>query len=200
MVNYNDSNSEHDKLKERGLTYDDYSAIEDGNSYELVGGQLELMSPAPTVTHQLVSGELFEKLKQSCESDYIILSAPVDVILSPSEVRQPDLVLLHRDRLGILSQRGIEGAPDLVVEILSPSTLKRDKIDKLSTYAKYGIQEYWIVDPAYGILEEYILLDNRYELMNIFQEDEMVTSPNIRCMSFTMTQIMEKIPELPEEK
>lgn len=200
MANDSDCNSEHDKIKVSDLTYDDYSAIEDGNSYELVSGQLELMSPAPTVTHQLVSGELFDKLKKSCESDYIILSAPVDVILAPTEVRQPDLVLLQRDRLDILSQRGIEGAPDLVVEILSPSTLKRDKIDKLSTYAKYGIQEYWIVDPEYGILEEYVLLEERYELITIFQEDEMVTSPHISCISFTMSQIMDKIPSLPDEK
>lgn len=106
-----------DKLKESGLTYNDYAAIEDGNTYELVDGYLELMGPGPTVTHQLVSGELFEKLKQSCGTDYIIFPAPIDVILAPTEVRQPDLVLVNRNRMDILSNRGVEGAPDLVVEI-----------------------------------------------------------------------------------
>ncbi|MFS0644031.1 Uma2 family endonuclease [Siminovitchia sp. 179-K 8D1 HS] len=196
MSNNNRKKASPDQLKESGLTYNDYAAIDDGNTYELVDGHLELMSPAPTIIHQLVSGELFKKFSQSCESDYIILPAPVDVILAPTEVRQPDLAIVHRNRLDILSQRAVEGAPDLVVEILSPGTLKRDKIDKLRTYAKYGIPEYWIVDPEAGVLEEYVLDKERYELNNIFQEEEMVNSPNIRCISFTMTQIMAKIPRL----
>lgn len=121
------------------------------------------MSQGPTTIHQLVSGELFKKFSESCESDYFIFHAPIDMILAPSEVRQPDLILAHRNRLNILSNRGVEGAPDLVVEILSPSTLKRDKIDKLRTYSKFGIPEYWIVDPATGVLEECVLLEERYE-------------------------------------
>jgi Uma2 family endonuclease len=200
MSNNNREKASPDQLKESGLTYNDYAAIEDGNRYELVAGQLELMSPGPTTIHQLVSAELFKRFSDSCESDYIILPAPIDVILAPTEVRQPDLVVVNRSRMEILSNRGVEGAPDLVVEILSPATLKRDKIDKLKTYAKYGIQEYWIVDPVTGILEQYILSAERYDLINIFQEEEVVTSPHIRCVSFTMAQIMEKIPPLRDEK
>lgn len=181
-------------IKEHGLTYDDYAAIDDGNRYELANGQLELMSPAPTVTHQMLSFEIQKFISRSCESDYIILYAPVDVILSATEVRQPDLVLIHRNRIDILSKRGVEGAPDLVVEILSPSSLKRDKIHKLKAYAFYGILEYWIVDPATGVLEQYILQEDRYELINIFQGIELVTSPSIPCISFTMAEIIAKIP------
>ncbi|WP_306463606.1 Uma2 family endonuclease [Siminovitchia fortis] len=70
----------------------------------------------------------------------------------------------------------------------------------MKTYAKFGIPEYWIVDPAIGVLEEYVLLEERYELIDIFQQEEVVTSPNIRCISFTMAQIMEKIPPLRDEK
>lgn len=73
-------------------------------------------------------------------------------------------------------------------------------MDKWKTYAKFGIPEYWIVDPETGILEEYVLLDKRYELINIFQEAEDVTSPNLHCISFTMAEIMDKIPRLPNEK
>lgn len=181
-------------IKEHGLTYDDYAAIDDGNRYELANGQLELMSPAPTVTHQMLSFEIQKFISRSCESDYIILYAPVDVILSATEVRQPDLVLIHRNRIDILRKRGVEGAPDLVVEILSPSSLKRDKIHKLKAYAFYGIPEYWIVDPATGVLEQYILQEDHYELINIFQGIELVTSPNIPCISFTMAEIIAKIP------
>lgn len=182
------------EIKENGLTYDDYASINDGNRYELAGGQLQLMSPAPSVTHQLISFEIQKKISQTCESDYIILYSPVDVILSPIEVRQPDLVLVHRNRINIISKRGVEGAPDLVIEILSPSTLKRDKIDKLKSYATYGIPEYWIVDPVSGVLEQYIQNSERYELINIFQEKEPITSPTIPCISFSMSEIIEKIP------
>lgn len=182
------------EIKEGGLTYDDYAAIDDGNRYELAAGQLELMSPAPTVTHQLISFEMQKKISQSCETDYLILYAPVDVILSSKEVRQPDIVLVHRKRLDIVSKRGVEGSPDLVVEILSPSSLKRDKIAKIKSYALYGIAEYWIIDPNGEVLEQYILVDGRYELINIFQGNETVNSPNIPCISFTMAEIIEAIP------
>lgn len=185
-----------DKIKESNLTYEDYAAINDDNRYELVEGQLELISPAPSVTHQMISFEMQKVINKSCELDYIILYAPVDVVLSPSEVRQPDLVLIDRNRLNILSNRGVEGAPDLVVEILSPSTLKRDKIDKLQTYANFRIPEYWIVEPNMGFLEQYILREKQYELINIFQGQERVTSPTISCISFTMEEIMNNIPKL----
>lgn len=195
----NSGKSKRDIVKESGLTYDDYASLDDGNLYELVEGKLELMSPAPTVTHQMVSFEMQKNIARGCESDYIILYAPVDVILSANEVRQPDLVLVHRKRMDILSKRGVEGAPDLVVEIISPSTLKRDKIDKLKTYAYFHVPEYWIVDPENGILEQYVLLEGRYDPVNIFQENEAVISPNIPCISFTMAAIMDNIPRLADE-
>ncbi|WP_404450944.1 Uma2 family endonuclease [Virgibacillus necropolis] len=189
----------HNILRENNLTYNDYASIDDGNYYELSGGQLELMSPAPSVIHQLISFEIQKNITQSCESDYIILYAPVDMILSSTEVRQPDLVVISRKRIDIISNRGIEGAPDLVVEILSPSTLKRDKIDKLKTYAKFRIPEYWIVEPNTGILEKHILHDDQYNLVDIFQKDDPVNSPNIPCISFTMAAVMENIPHLSDE-
>ncbi|QKY70395.1 Uma2 family endonuclease [Lentibacillus sp. CBA3610] len=181
-------------INENNLTYDDYASIDDGYRYELVDGQLELMSPAPSVTHQMISFQMQKEIGKSCESDYIILYAPVDVILADNEVRQPDLVLIHRKRLDILSNRGVIGPPDLVVEILSPSTLKRDKIDKLNTYANFRIPEYWIIEPKAGILEQYSLHDEQYRLIDVFQENAHVTSPHIPCISFTMAQIMERIP------
>lgn len=103
--------------------------------------------------------------------------------------------------LDILSTRGVEGAPDyLVVEILSPSTLKQDKIDKLKSYAKFQIPEYRIVEPVSGILEEYILHAERYELYNVFQNNEQVTSPHIPCISFTMSEVINNIPAIKDDK
>lgn len=192
----NSQDNKMDILKENNLTYDDYASFDDGNRYELVKGQLELMSPSPSPIHQFFNAEIFDQLSSTCKSDYFILSAPIDVILSPNEVRQPDLVLIKRERIDIITNRGIEGTPDLVIVVLSPSSLKRDKIDKLKTYAHFGISEYWIVDPNSESLEQYILLDRRYDLVNIFQDDEMVISPHLACASFTMRGIVDYIPEL----
>lgn len=190
------NNGKKDVLKESQLTYDDYASINDGNRYELVQGQLELMSPSPSTIHQLILSELDDLISLHCKADYFIFFAPIDMILSKHEVRQPDLVLVSRKRIGILTKRGIEGSPDLVVEILSPNSLKRDKIDKLKTYEHYKIPEYWIVDPNHRSLEQYLLKNGRYEIINIFQDDETVHSPTIKCISFTMKQIMDNLPFL----
>lgn len=192
----NKNNDKKDIFKKSNLTYDDYASLNDGNRYELVQGQLELMSPSPSTIHQLLLSELDDHILLNCKSDYFVFFAPIDVILSRNEVRLPDLVLVSRKRIGILSHRGIEGSPDLVVEILSPSSLKRDKIDKLKTYARYHIPEYWIVDPNHGSLEQYLLKEDRYEIRHIFQDSETITSPNIKCISFTMKVIMDSIPDL----
>jgi len=183
-------------VKEDNLTYDDYASLDDQNRYELADGKLELMSPSPSLTHQWVSKNLYKKIDFSCQSDYIIFYAPIDVILSPTDVRQPDIALVSQKRMDILTNRGIKGAPDLVIEIISPASLKRDKIDKLATYAHFNIPEYWIVDPNIEALEQYVLKNDRYELFNIFQNDEPITSPNISCISFTMNNVMEDIPHM----
>lgn len=192
----NQKNSRKDILKETNLTYDDYASLDDHNRYELVQGQLELMSPSPSTTHQLLSSEIYEQISFSCKINYFIFFAPIDVILSPTDVRQPDIVLVNRKRIDILTNRGIEGTPNLIIEILSPSSLKRDKIDKIKTYAQFNIPEYWIVDPNSGTLEQYVLKEHRYEIINIFQEDEKITSPNITCVSFTMKKVMDNIPKI----
>jgi Uma2 family endonuclease len=188
-----------DKIREQPLTYDDYAALpDDGMRYELVDGVLEAMTPAPSSMHQLVSFQLQRTIAQSCESDYIILYAPLDVILSPTEVRQPDLVMVHRSRIDIITKRGIEGPPDLVVEILSPYTIKRDRLGKRKTYARYRIPEYWIVDPASASLEQYVLQDRAYDLFDVYTGDEPVRSDHIPCVSFTMNDVMSRIPDLPD--
>src|SRR5690625_4470372 len=191
-----DHHNKKDILKESNLTYDDYASLNDGNRYELVQGKLELMSPSPSTIHQLILSELDDVISLNCKADYFIFFAPIDVILSENEVRQPDLVLVNRKRIDILSNRGIVGSPDLVVEILSPNSLKRDKVDKLNTYEHYDIPEYWIVDPHHGSLEQYLLNDRRYELKNIFQDEDTIKSPTIPCVSFTMNQIMDSIPHI----
>lgn len=185
-----------DLLREENLTYDDYAAWDDGNRYELVGGRLELMSPGPNTTHEWVTVELLKQLSYTCEDTALIFTAPIDVILSLSEVRQPDLVILLRTNIQRLSKRGIEGPPDIVAEILSPSTSKRDKLSKMLSYAKHGIPEYWIVDPSNFYLEQHLLDSNTYVLANVFAGEDVVTSPRLPCVSFTMQGIADTLPDV----
>jgi Uma2 family endonuclease len=166
---------------------------DDGNRYELADGQLELISPAASPKHQAISGRMLIELTQTCESDYVILHE-VDVILSSREVRRPDLIMLSRSRLHLLTGRGIEGPPNLVVEVLSPHSLRRDKVRKLKIYAKYSIPEYWIVDPASWVLEQFLLTDEKYELHDLYTGDELIQSELLPCVSFTMQDTVSKIP------
>jgi Uma2 family endonuclease len=189
-------NNAEDQIKEQLVTYEIYAAMpDDGQRYEIVDGSMELMSPGPSSTHQSISGELEFVLKQSCKSDYLIYHAPLDVILSETNVLQPDIMMIHRSRLDIVTERGIEGSPDLVVEILSPGSRKKDKVIKMRTYAQHGIHEYWIVDSITRTLEQYQLVDSgHYALRNLFEGNDKVTSDKLPCVSFVIGDMFREIP------
>jgi Uncharacterized protein conserved in cyanobacteria len=186
-------------IKESPVTYEMYAEmVDDGNRYEISDGVLELMSPAPTPTHQSVSQELLFSLNASCRNEYIIYSSPIDVILSATEVRQPDLIMIHRSRMDIIGERGINGAPDLVVEITSKHSRRRDKVQKRIAYAKYGVSEYWIIDLVGFTLEQYVLDGERYELAEVYAEDETIRSEAVACASFSMNEIIRSLPIHPD--
>jgi len=192
------SDKKRDGVRENPVTYEIYASLpDDGNRYEVADGVLELMSPGPSVPHQLISGEVQQLLNKSCKEHFLIISAPVDVILSDTEVRQPDLVMIHRSRT-IVQHHGIVGSPDLIVEILSPYSRKRDKVHKMKAYARYGVPEYWVIDPASQTLEQFVLHDKTYELADLYAEDEPIRSSKATCANFTMNDIFSQIPELPE--
>jgi Uma2 family endonuclease len=185
-------------IGEQPVTYEDYANLPDeGIRYEINDGRLEAMTPGPNALHQFVVQQIEHRILQKCSQDFVVLLAPIDLILSETEVRQPDLIMIHRDRLPIITKRGIEGTPDLVVEVLSPFSAKRDRQQKLLAYAKYRIPEYWIVDINNELLEQYLLTDQQYKLFEVYTENEPVHSAKLSCISFTMREIMDNIPELP---
>ncbi|HEX6244931.1 MAG TPA: Uma2 family endonuclease [Polyangiales bacterium] len=146
------------------LTYDDLRATpDDGRRYELLEGVL-CVTPAPSTTHQRISRNLGFVLHRYVSERGLgeVLNAPIDVILDPTTVVQPDLVFVAGARRGFISERGIEGAPDLVVEILSPSTAQRDRGIKQQLYAHFGVAHYWCVDPASSTLLELVLTGAAY--------------------------------------
>jgi len=139
------------------LTYEDYCSLpDDGLRYEILDGELE-MSPSPSVDHQRIAGALFAELRAHLQANQLgeALVAPVDVLLADTTIVVPDLVYVSRARAALITRRAVEGAPDLLVEILSPSSTRRDRHTKAALYARLGVAFYWIVDPDARTLEEY---------------------------------------------
>ncbi len=125
----------------------DYLALPDEPRCELLYGRLQV-TPAPTFRHQEVAMALGRLLFENAQREGArTVAAPVDVVLAPHSIVQPDLVYVCRERLQIIGSR-VEGAPDLVIEIISPSTSRRDLGEKLRLYVESGVAEYWIFDPA----------------------------------------------------
>ncbi|HEB77451.1 MAG TPA: Uma2 family endonuclease [Methylothermaceae bacterium] len=134
----------------RRWTYRDYLTLDDGKRYEILEGELRDMTPAPSVPHQSCSRNLeFLFLEYVRLHNWgFVYDAPIDVILSEENVLQPDIVLIADERRDIIRDRGIFGAPDVVVEIVSPSSVRYDYVTKQAIYQRFGIAEYWLVDPA----------------------------------------------------
>jgi Uma2 family endonuclease len=132
----------------RKLTYEDYLLIpEDGQRHEVLDGE-HYVTPSPFFQHQFTAGRLYLRLGNFVEAQGlgIVLFAPFDVLLSPHDVVQPDLLFVSKERAEIVVERYVHGAPDLVIEILSKSTRRRDERLKLERYDRFGVREYWMFD------------------------------------------------------
>ena len=177
-------------VKEKVWTYKDYLSLEEEKRYEIIDGEL-LEMPAPSLKHQKVIWNLayvFRRYqeKKDCGDFYL---APVDVVLSEEHVVQPDLVFVSKDRLSIARDRGIFGSPDLVVEVVSPSTFKRDTEDKRKLYAKYGVKEYWLVFPEERVVEVLTLEGNEYEVFSYAFESGKVCSKLLEDFCLNLEEI-----------
>lgn len=159
-------------------TYDDYAKLpEDGNRYEIVDGVL-VMTPAPTPEHQNIGGMIYYYLVTYVKLAGLgrVFPGPVDVVLGPKLVFQPDVVLLLNDHLDRIGSKKINGAPDLMVEIASPSTAVYDRLTKYEKYAQAGIPEYWIVKPVARTVEVVVLEQGKYRSLGIFSGQQTLPS------------------------
>lgn len=160
------------------LDYDDYARIPpDRNRYEILEGEL-YVTPAPSPLHQRVSKRLQRILEAYFESRGLgeVFNAPIDLILTHHDVVQPDLVVVTDP--GQVSARGIEGAPALVVEVLSPSTHQQDRTVKARRYAALGIRHYWLVDPEARRLDCYRTEAGGYALVVQGEGDTALAHPD----------------------
>jgi Uma2 family endonuclease len=148
------------------LTYDDYCLLpNDRNRYEILDGELSV-TPAPAIRHQTVLGNLYRFLANYVAANQLgkLLIAPTDLILASTTVVQPDLIFIGNDRRHVVTERAIEGPPTLVIEILSPTTHRSDRVTKAQLYAKHNVPNYWLIDPEQRTLEAYELIIDRYDL------------------------------------
>ena len=152
------------------FTADDYKTLpETGPRYQLLDGDLIHMSPAPSIPHQEAVGFLFSRLLTCAVDGRLgrVIASPVDVHLSEHDVVQPDILFVSKERDDRIVHDGVHGAPDLIVEVLSPSTRDLDLGAKRILYARHGVIEYWVMD-----------LDD--QSLSIYRLDEDVTTPKLR--------------------
>jgi Uma2 family endonuclease len=171
-------------------TYEDYAAIpDDGKRYEVVNGVL-FMSPAPDKWHQKTVGRIFRYLSAHIEDTGIgeVYIAPFDVELAPNIVVQPDVLVLLKPHLGKATDKRVIGAPDLVVEVASPSTAIYDRREKLDAYIQAGVAEYWIVEPATHSVEVLTIEANAFSSRGIFEGKTTLTSKVIPDFSIHVEQ------------
>lgn len=148
-------------------TYEDYCKTPEGGKYQLIGGEIiEMTSPTPY--HQEILQNLNYYLSIFVRQNKLgkVYIAPTDVYFSKTETYQPDILFLHNDNLDKLKEKKIEGAPDLVMEILSPSTGYYDAKYKKSVYEKFGVKEYWLVDPKDKTVEIYENISGKFAVIS----------------------------------
>jgi Uma2 family endonuclease len=156
--------------KQGQWTYQDYAAIpEDGHRYEVIKGVL-YMSPAPTLKHQKIIVKLVSYLEDFVETSGRgeVYVSPVDVELSYRTVVQPDVIVILNKHLDRLTEKRILGAPDLAIEVASPSTASHDRHKKQAAYARAGVPEYWIVNPKHQTIEVLVLEGSLYRSLGSF--------------------------------
>lgn len=148
-------------------TYEDYANLSEGAPYQLIGGEL-VMTPAPSIAHQDVLRDLAFKLLSFLDRRMLghMYFAPVDVYFNERDVFQPDILFISKDRESIIGKSRIDGVPDLVVEILSPSTAYYDLRKKYRVYEQSGVREYWIVDPEMKRVEVYENNDGTFVMLS----------------------------------
>lgn len=175
------------------LTYEDYCQLpDDGKRYELFEGELEV-TPSPNTAHQTVVLNLASLLHGHVRQHRLgnVFVAPFDVLLSDVTVLEPDILFVSRERRHIITPQNVRGAPDLVIEVLSPATAHRDRQSKRQLYARYGVTNYWIVDPERRELTVLTLEGDAYRPATLARNNEEITAPPFPDITIPLADLWE---------
>lgn len=177
--------------KKNKYTVDDYLLLEEGAPFQLINYDL-IMSPSPLLAHQLISAKFFYYLYaflEGANNNGLVVSAPMDVKFDDGNVYQPDLIYISPERIAEIAKDRIEGAPDLVVEILSPSNAYYDLRLKKDVYEKYGVKEYIIIDPIAQNADLYVLKDGVFYLHQRAAKNESLNSVLLAGFRFELNKL-----------
>lgn len=171
-------------------TYSDYSNMDDDKRYELIEGEL-YMVPSPNFYHQTISMNISHTLKKFVKENNlgIVLYAPFDVVLSETDVVQPDIIFISRERIELITEKNLRGAPDIAIEILSKKTRERDKLVKKRLYMDHGVKEFWIVDPDKRTIEIMVLKETGFDTVGIYFIDDELTSPLLQGFRLSLKEV-----------
>jgi len=174
-------------------TYADYLAWPDEERWEIIDGEPYDMTPSPSFSHQQVVGRIYARFNDFFGGKPCVpIIAPFDVVLDEANVVQPDVFVVC-DRAKI-TEANIQGAPDLVIEVLSPSTTLKDKREKKGLYERFGVREYILFHPRDEIVDRYRLVDGRYLSEDVFSWDETLTLSTFPDLTLNLWEIFGKEP------
>ncbi len=175
-------------------TYERYlRETAEGEYFTIIAGE-KIMSPSPTSFHQDILGNLFTWLRAWARQTRAgkVKLAPFDVVLAEDEIVQPDIIIVLKEHLHQLTERNFRGAPDLVIEIVSPGSTRLDRVRKRALYARHRIPEYWIVSPGEHTVLVLRLQGDQYELAGLYEEDDTLPSPLLTGFSCPVKDIFEE--------
>jgi Uma2 family endonuclease len=172
------------------FNYHDYLQLPGDKRYEILDGELYVV-PSPNTRHQRVLKKILSALIRQTEDKDLgeCFAAPYDVILSEENVVQPDILFVCRERLEIIREANLSGAPDLAIEILSTGSRQQDLAIKRKIYARFGIREYWIVDPEAAVVEVLTWTESGYINAGTFRESDRLTSPILPQLDLPLSEI-----------
>ena len=183
-------------LEYSSYTYADYLNFTFEYMVELIRGKIYKMTPAPSPNHQQVAGNLYHQIRSKFDRNSCqVYIAPIDVILpiysqkrdSPNTVVQPDVCIICDPSK--IQETGCFGAPDLVIEVISPHTSKKDLTNKYEVYQEVGVREYWIVFPKEEIIETYVLAGSKFKRGETFVKADQISSAIFTDLTFSMEEI-----------
>lgn len=175
-------------------TFDDLHQFGERELYEIYDGRLiPIHRPSPTFRHQIVVGNLLRLLFPFVQLRGLgkVLPGPLDVIMAEDNTAEPDLLYISEENMGI-AQDWVRGVPDLMVEVISPSSIARDRYEKMEQYARFGVKEYWIIDPAYYSVEILVLNGKHFAVHSIAAEEGVAESKILPGLSVDVAQVFEE--------
>ena len=174
------------------LTVDDYMQTSEDERYELIDGEL-IPVASPGRSHQRAQLRIGAPLSVFVDERDLgeVYFGPRDVVLTDTHVFVPDLLFISSERAEIDTDTVVQGAPDLVVEIRSPSTANRDWTDKRELYAQHGVKEYWLVDPDDGIVWVLLLVDGSFTIFGVYGAADTLTSPTLEGFALDLGPVFQ---------